>query len=170
MVRAWKMHFLPAVELLARFPCVDCTESPQQARTSFSGSCCSQTYGHPQHVQSNLESFTGTVNSGAQHKGLIFPLWTAGIICSWSAWEKVSCAGGWATNHFFLITVWERTFLLPALLCNWVFLQLCDFISLSVLRLHLSRILHWITVWNGSAVSTLRCHSRRVPQRSLNCY
>lgn len=74
MVRAWKMHFLPAVELLARFPCVDCTESPHQAQTSFSGSCCSQTYGHTQHVQSNLESFTGAVNSGAQHKGLIFSL------------------------------------------------------------------------------------------------
>lgn len=28
MVRAWKMHFLPAVELLAKFPCVNCTESP----------------------------------------------------------------------------------------------------------------------------------------------
>lgn len=27
-MRVWKMHFLPAVELLAKFPCVDCTESP----------------------------------------------------------------------------------------------------------------------------------------------
>lgn len=102
MVRAWQMHFRPAVECWPNFPVWIAQNLPHQAQLSFSGSCCSQTYGHPQHVQSNLENFTGTGNSGAQHKGLIFSL-TAGSICSVSLRESFTCMQVAESHKSFLL-------------------------------------------------------------------
>lgn len=165
MVRAWKMHFLPVVELLAKFPCMDCTDSPSAGTNQlFRFLLLSHLRAPSAHAEQPGElHWNCEFWSTAQRPDLPSK---CRELCSRSVWEKASCAGGWEPRIISSFhSVGED---LPSASS---FIQLGFFTTLwfhffLLLRLHLSWILHWITVWNGSAISTLCCYSRRVPQRS----
>lgn len=93
MIGVWKMHFLPTVELLARFPFVDCTESPSPGTSQlfrflplsdlWASSACAE---QPGELDWNCEFW-----STAQRADLPSKCRKHLLL---SAWEKASCAGG----------------------------------------------------------------------------